>query len=198
MAHIDYFLFPLSPFTYLAGDRLEQIAQRHGATITYKPFDLMSVLPRTGGLPVNERHESRRAYRLQELARISKKAGLPINLQPAHWPTNPAPAAYAIIAAQNAGGGDVGGLVRCILAACFAEQRDIADETVIRDCLARNGFDENLVNSGMITGAETYAANTEEAVSRGVFGSPFYIVGDEKFWGQDRLDYLDDYLAELG
>lgn len=195
MSQIDYFFFPLSSFAYLAGDRLEAIAARHGCTIRYKPFDLGAVLPRTGGTPLAERHESRKAYRLQELRRIAARVGLPLNLQPRHFPTNPAPAAYAVIAAQNAGGGDTGALVRALLRACFAEERDIAEDAVLRDCLSGAGFDPDLATSGLIEGAETYAANTEEAVARGVFGSPFYIIGEERFWGQDRLDYLDDYLS---
>lgn len=197
MTNIDYYFITVSPFAYLAGTRLEEIAENHKATITYKPFDLVSVFPRTGGKPLAERHESRQAYRLQELPRIARHVGLPINVKPAYFPTNPAPSSYAIIAAQKAGGGDLGKLVHSILAACFAEDRDVAQDEVIRDCLGAAGFDPSLADSGLMVGADTYAANTEEAVMRGVFGSPFYIVGDEKFWGQDRLDYLDDYLAEI-
>lgn len=197
MTNIDYYFITVSPFAYLAGTRLEEIAENHKATITYKPFDLVSVFPRTGGKPLAERHESRQAYRLQELPRIARHVGLPINVKPAYFPTNPAPSSYAIIAAQKAGGGDLGKLVHSILAACLAEDRDVAQDEVIRDCLGAAGFEPSLTDSGLMVGADTYAANTEEAVMRGVFGSPFYIVGDEKFWGQDRLDYLDDYLAEI-
>ena len=50
----------------------------------------------------------------------------------------------------------------------------------------------------MMAGAETYARNTEDAVRLGVFGAPFYIVGEEKFWGQDRIEYLDAHLDEIG
>lgn len=197
MAVIDYFFITVSPYAYLTGNRLEEIAEKHGATINYKPFDLVSVFPRTGGLPLADRHDSRKAYRLQELARISKRLGMPLNLQPAFFPTNPAPASYAIIAAQKAGGGNLGGLVQSVLRACFAEEKNIAEDQVVRDCLSANGFDPSIADKGLIVGAETYSANTEEAVARGVFGSPFFIVGEEKFWGQDRLDYLDDYLAEI-
>jgi 2-hydroxychromene-2-carboxylate isomerase len=67
---------------------------------------------------------------------------------------------------------------------------------VIRDCLGKAGFDPDLADSGMLVGAETYAANQEEAVSRGVFGAPFYIADtDQRFWGQDRLNDLDLHLA---
>lgn len=110
MAHIDYYLSTLSPYVYLAGTRPAAIAARHGATITYRPVDTAALFARTGGQPLAQRHESRRAYRLQELRRQAAKAGMPLNPQPMFWPVNAAPSAYAIIAAQAAGG-DVGALV---------------------------------------------------------------------------------------
>ncbi len=196
MAHIDYYLSTLSPYAYLAGDRLERIAARHGASITYKPLDILALFARTGGSPPAERHPARKAYRAQELPRQAKKCGLPLNLKPAHWPTNPAPSSYAIIAAQKAGGGDPGALVHGILRACWAEDRDIAGDDVVRDCLTRAGFDPALADSGLLTGAETYATNLEEAVAAGVFGVPFYVVDSgQMFWGQDRLEDLDLHLA---
>jgi 2-hydroxychromene-2-carboxylate isomerase len=195
MPHIDYYFTTISPFTYLAGTRLEEIAARHGATVAYKPLDIMALFARTGGTPPGERHPNRQAYRLQDMRRSAAKAEMPITLKPAHFPTNPAPSSYAIIAAQNAGGGDLGGLVHAILRACWAEEKDVAEDAVIRAALEQNGFDPGLSDSGLLSGAETYAANLEEAVARGVFGSPFYAVGDELFWGQDRLEDLDLHLA---
>ena len=195
MPHIDYYFTTLSPYAYLAGGRMEEIAARHGATITYKPVDIGALFARTGGLALPQRHESRMDYRLQELRRQSVKTGLKLNLQPMFWPVNGAPASYAIIAAQKAGGGDLGGLVHGIMRAIWAEEKNIAEDDVIKAKLAENGFDPGLADRGMLAGAEEYSANLEEAVSRGVFGSPFYIVGQEKFWGQDRLDDLDLHLA---
>ncbi len=196
MPHIDYFFATVSPYTYLAGTRLEEIAARHGATIAYKPLDILALFDRTGGIRPANRHESRKAYRLQELRRQSAKTGLKLNLQPAHWPTNPAPSSYAIIAAAKAGGGDLGKLVHGLCRACWAEERDIAQDDVIRDCLAAAGFDPALAEKGLWTGAETYERNLEEAVEKGAFGAPFYITDtDERFWGQDRLDDLDLHLS---
>ncbi|KAA9010391.1 2-hydroxychromene-2-carboxylate isomerase [Histidinibacterium aquaticum] len=197
MPRIDYFFSTISPFTYLAGTRLEEIAARHGAQIDYRPLDILALFGRTGGVPPKERHPSRNEYRAQELERGSKKTGLPLNLKPAHWPTNAAPASYAIIAAQSAGGGDMGALCYGILRACWAEEKNIAEDSVVRGCLEAAGFDPGLADSGLLSGAETYAANLEEAVNRGAFGSPFYIVAetDQRFWGHDRLDDLDRHLA---
>ena len=196
MAHIDYFFSTLSPFAYLAGTRMEDVAARHGASVTYKPMDIMTLFGRTGGTPPKDRHPSRMELRSQELLRQSKKLDMPLNLKPAHWPTNAAPSSYAIIAAQKVGGGDVGKLVHGFLRAVWAEQKDIAEDEVVKATLADAGFDPVLADSGLLTGAEIYETNLEEAVSRGVFGSPFYITDTgQRFWGQDRIDDLDLHLA---
>lgn len=196
MARIDYYFATTSPYTYLAGTRLEEIAARHGAEIAYKPLDLIGLFGRTGGVPPKDRHPARQEYRAQELRRQAKKLGMPFNLQPRHWPTNPAPSSYAIIAAAAEGGGDLAGLVHGYCRACWAEERDVADDSVVREGLEAAGFDPGLADRGLLSGAETYARNLEDAVSAGAFGAPFYVTdADERFWGQDRLVDLDAHLA---
>ncbi|SFI84971.1 2-hydroxychromene-2-carboxylate isomerase [Jannaschia pohangensis] len=195
--NIDYYFATISPYTYMCGTRPAEIAARHGATLTYKPIDIMGLFARTGGTPPGDRHENRKIWRLQEIRRTAAKLDIPINLQPAFWPTNPAPSSYAIIAAIRDGSGDVAQLIAGLTRACWAEERNIAEDDVIADCLAAAGFDRSLVNSGMMEGAETYARNLEDAVAAGAFGAPFFIVGDERFWGQDRLDDLDRHLGAL-
>lgn len=195
MAHIDYYFATLSPFTYFAGMRLEELAAKHGLSVTYKPLDIIALFGRTGGVPPKDRHPNRLAYRAQELTRIAKKTGLPFNLKPAHWPTNMAPSSYAVIAAQEAGGGDLGKLVHALLRAVWAEDKDIAQDDVIKACLQEAGFDPSLADSGLLAGAETYARNLEEAVDAGVFGAPFYVVDSgQSFWGQDSLSDLEAHL----
>ncbi|MDA5095203.1 2-hydroxychromene-2-carboxylate isomerase [Aliiroseovarius sp. KMU-50] len=196
MAHIDYYFTVLSPWAYLAGARMEEMAARHGASVTYKPMDIMSIFDRTGGVKQSERHPSRNEYRMQELQRWSKSLEMELTPNPAFWPTNAAPASYAIIAAQKAGGGDVGALVQKILRACWAEEKDIAQDEVIGDALEACGFSRMLTMTGMLEGAEVYSRNTDDAVKAGVFGSPFYVTDDDaRFWGQDRLAQLDAHLA---
>lgn len=195
MPHIDYYLATISPNCYLAGRRPGDIAAKHGATITYKPLDIMGLFGRTGGTPPGQRHVSRQEYRLIEIERSARLLGMPVNVKPAHFPTNAAPAAYAIIAAQSAGGGDLADLVARITAACWAEEKDVADDAVIRACLEAAGFDPGLADSGLLAGAQAYEQNLEDAVSAGVFGAPFFITDDgARFWGQDRLDQLDMHL----
>jgi 2-hydroxychromene-2-carboxylate isomerase len=195
MTTIAYYLTPLSPWVYLAGSRPFEIAARHGASLHLRPLDAAALFARTGGVPLAERHPSRQAYRLQELARWSARLGMPLTLKPRHFPTNPAPASYALIAAQAAGGGDLGGLLTGLGRAIWAEEKNIAEDEVIRACLAAAGFDPALADRGLLAGAETYAANLETAMADGVFGLPSWKVGEALFWGQDRLDFLDEHLA---
>lgn len=195
MTQIDYYLFPLSPFSYLAGTRLEEIAAARGARIAYKPVQLFQIFEATGTPLPKDRHPSRQAYRLQDIARVARMTGMPLNLKPAHWPTNPAPASAAIINAQAVGGGDVGVLVHGFLRAVWAEDRDIAEDAVVRDILAGSGFAPDLADRNLMGAMEALQRNTDEALRRGVFGAPSYVVGEEVFWGQDRLPHLDALLA---
>lgn len=195
MPHIDYYLSTISPNCYLAGTRPGEIARKHGATITYKPLDIMALFARTGGVPPGQRHISRQEYRLMEIERAGKLLGMKVNVKPAHWPTNPAPSSYALIAAQKAGGGDLAALVAGITRACWKEEKDIADDAVVKSCLTAAGFDPSLADSGLLAGAEIYESNLEDAVNAGVFGVPFFITDTGgRFWGQDRIDQLDKHL----
>lgn len=195
MPQIDYFFAAISPFVYLGGQRLEAIAAKHGATLRYVPIDAPALFPRTGGQVLADRHPSRKAYRLQELKRWSARLGMPLDLPAAYFPVNPAPASYAIIAAAKVGGGDLGGLVHAFPRAVWAEGRNISEDDVVREILVKHGYDAGIADKYMLMAAETYASNLEEAVARGVFGVPTYVVGDQIFWGQDRLDDLDMHLA---
>jgi len=196
MAHIDYYFSTLSPFTYLAGTRLEEVAAKHGASIAYKPMDIAALFSRTGGVMPKDRHPNRQEYRIQDMPRQAKKVGLPMTLKPAFWPTNPAPSCYACITAANAGGGDMGALVHAFTRSVWADEKDISQDHVVRACLQEAGFDPDLADKGMVAAADTYAANLEDAVKDGAFGAPFYVVDTgQKFWGQDKIEEVDMHLS---
>jgi 2-hydroxychromene-2-carboxylate isomerase len=196
MKQIDYYFSLLSGFAYMAGDRLEKIAAKHDVTINYKPYDIMAMFEALGAQKPADRPEGRKVYRTQELTRLSKKTGLPLKLNAQFWPTNAAPASYAIIAAVNAGGGDVAAVIASLNHAMWADDKNIADDAVIAEALKAGGFDPMLSMTGMLQGAETYARNLEEGLAAGIFGSPFYIVKDtdERFWGQNSLEDLELHL----
>lgn len=194
MRTIEYYFSLLSPFSYLAGDRLERIAKGNGAGIAYHPVDIVTIGNETGWTPPAKRHPARAAYRLQDLARLAAREDLPINLRPAHWPTNAGPASGTVAAAVLAGE-DVAPLVRGFLGSVWAQERDIADTDTIATVLAENRIAPSALAPYLDEGDERFRTDTREAPGRGVFGVPFYIVDDERFWGQDRLDELKHYLA---
>lgn len=194
MPKIDYYLSVISPFCYLAGDRLERTAQKHGATIDYHPVDIVAVGNATGWTPPPKRHPARMEYRAQELARIAAREGLDINLKPAHWPCDQLPASRAINAALAAGA-DAGPLAQAFMHAVWAGEHDIADPATVAELLAEHSVAADVAESHATAAEERYHADTAAAPDAGVFGVPFYIVDDQRFWGQDRIMDLDRYLS---
>lgn len=190
---IDYYCALISPFTYLGGPGLAAIAKRTGATIIYKPFSIGEVFKASGGLPLGQRPKQRQDYRLTELTRISRRNNLPLNLHPAFFPADDTMAARMVIAAQLAGQ-DPGGLAQAILRACWAEDRNIADPATLQAIATAEGFDAAALMAAANSSqtATIRANNTQEAIERGVFGAPTYVFNGELFWGQDRLEYLED------
>ena len=193
---IDYYFSLISPFTYLGGPRLMDIAKRHDAAIACKPVRLARIFPASGGLPLGKRAPQRQAYRLIELARWRDHLGMPLNLHPAHFPTDETLAAKLVIAARRQGA-DAGALAHALLRAVWSEERDIADRETLSAVAGENGLNDAalLAAADDPSVATEYEANTDEALERQVFGAPSYYYRNELFWGQDRLDFLERALA---
>ena len=189
---IDYYYSLLSPWTYLGGPRLDAIAADAGATVNFKPVDLGEVFPVSGGLPLGKRAPQRRAYRMMELRRWRDHLAMPLILEPKYFPATERPAALLVVAARQTGAG-AGTLSNAILRACWAEERDIADAGTLGAICAENGLDGEALQAraGDDEIAAAYAADTADAIERGVFGAPTYAYNDELFWGQDRLGFLE-------
>jgi carboxymethylenebutenolidase len=189
---IDYYFSPVSPYTYLGSAVLEEIARKHKAEIRVLPVSLGAIFPKTGGLPVSKRAPARQAYRFVELERWRDYRKLPLNLKPKFFPAADQLAACLIIAAGKTGG-DPLRLAHAMLRAVWAEERDIADKDTLQAIARETGHDDpNLMK--LAEAPETLAAfeaQTEEALSIGVFGAPTYVVDGELFWGQDRLDFVE-------
>jgi 2-hydroxychromene-2-carboxylate isomerase len=190
---IDYYLAPQSPWTYLGHARFVQIAAAHGASVNLKPVDLGKVFPVSGGLPLGQRAPQRQAYRLLELARWRDASGLPLNVQPKHFPVPGEPAARLIVAVQLADGTaaalDIAGRV---LAAVWAQQRDIASADTLAQLLAEAGLPASRLQEAQQPEVQAACdAHTQDAITAGVFGGPSYVIDGEIFWGQDRLDFVE-------
>jgi 2-hydroxychromene-2-carboxylate isomerase len=193
---IDYYLTILSPWTYLGHDELLRIAAARGATINYRPMPIGTVFEATGSLPLAKRPPARQRYRWMELQRWRDKRGIPLTLKPAHFPMDATRANKAVIAVLEAGGNPAQ-LIGAMLKGVWADEFNVADEAVIARLLADAGFDSASILSAADSDAVTaiYDQNGQDAIAVDVFGAPGYVLDGEVFWGQDRLELLDDALA---
>jgi len=196
---IDYFFTVASPWSYFGHRRLREIADRHQAAIALKPVRILEVFNVSGGLPLGKRAPQRQAYRLQELRRWSAFLDVPVNQRPKHFPVDDTFANKMIIAADRQGA-DAFGLAYALMQGVWIEEQNVAEPETLREIALTCGLDaEALV--GAIDDPDIDAAltaNTNEAIGRQVFGMPTYLLGEEMFWGQDRLDFLDRALAATG
>jgi 2-hydroxychromene-2-carboxylate isomerase len=185
MKTIDYYMTPNSPWTYLGHARLADLARRHRASVNVKPVDFGVIFPQSGGLPLPKRAPQRQAYRLMELKRWKAHLGVPLVIQPKHFPVDASAAAHLICAAP---GEKRMALAGDLMAALWKDDRNLADPELVAAIGARHG----------VSGSDKAAFErfTQEALSRGVFGAPSYVLGEEIFWGQDRLEFLDRALAK--
>ena len=192
-----------SPWAYFGGPRLQDIVRRHRVTLLLRPFDFQEVVPRTGGVPIRTRPEPRRTYHALELDRWRKYLGMPLVLTPKYYPADGKPPGWneppgwMVIAAQERGL-DASILSHALLRALWAEERDTSDPAVRVAVANENGLPgQELLDeekSPRVQGL--YKAYSEEAERLGVFGAPTYVLNGERYWGQDRLDFLDRALTQ--
>ena len=194
---VDYYLFANSPYAYLGHRRFGEIARAAGASIRVRPMDAAQVFPVSGGLPLAKRAPQRQAYRLVELKRWREHLGVTLNLQPKFFPTATEAASRLIISAGESADAAAFELAGRVLAAAWAEERNIADEETLLAIANEAGQSGAalLARSKSDAMKTRYDAFTKEAIERGVFGAPTYFYRDEPFWGQDRLEFLQRALA---
>jgi 2-hydroxychromene-2-carboxylate isomerase len=185
-----------SPFSYLTDTQLGALAVRTGACVVYRPMLLGAVLGETGNSsPMSVPAKAR--YAAHDLARWAARYGVPIA------PNRFFP--FSTLALMR-------GAIAALRAGCFAAYHEnvfrglwvsglnLADSAVLRETLARGGLDADhlLTLSAMTEVKEALRADTAEAVARGVFGAPTFFVGEQMFWGNDRLAWVEAECMRLG
>ena len=189
---VDYYLVPQSPWTYLGHERFAALLRETGTAVRVLPMDLGRIFPISGGLPLQKRAPQRQAYRLLELRRFSEALDVPIHPEPRFFPVAGDPAALLITAVALHDGDEAAmRITGAILAAVWAQERDIASADVLAELLAENGLaSERLAQSLTPEVRARYDAQTQAAIDLNVFGAPSYVIDGELFWGQDRLDFV--------
>jgi carboxymethylenebutenolidase len=199
LAHIDYYVSLNSPWTHLGAARIEALAAKYSATMRIHPVDFGTVFAGSGGLPLPKRAPQRQAYRLMELRRWKEFLGVPINIEPKHFPSSEALTAPCVIALRETqGDAPAIKLAHRVLKAVWQDELNPGDPATLARLMGEIGLDADTV---MKLGAEPRwterrVAETKAALERGVFGAPSFVIGDEIFWGQDRLDFVERKLAK--
>ena len=198
MLTIEYYLSVVSPWSYLGHRRLCDIARANSAEILYLPIDSSILFSKTGGLALKDRSPQRKRYRMQELRRWRSRLELELNLEPQYFPTDSNLASRVIIGAIEAGH-DVAELVYELMRTVWVREEDVSETSVVIGAIERSGgsVDDLLTAANHSNVQDIIIENSEQAVSKGVFGVPSYVVGEEVFWGQDRLEFLDLFLNEV-
>jgi len=197
--HVDYYASLNSPWTHLGAARIVAMTARHGASLRIHPVDFGAIFPQSGGLPLPKRAPQRQAYRMMELRRWRDFLAIPITLQPAHFPSSEQLSAACVIAVRETIGDQPAiALAHRVLKAVWEEEKNAGDPATLAALIAEVGLDAPAI---MALGAEPRwtqrrLADTQAALERGVFGAPSYVIGEEIFWGQDRLDFVERRLAE--
>ena len=198
MSRLEFFFDYGSPYSYLANSRLPALAERTGAEVSYRPMLLGGVFKATGNSsPAVEPCEAKRSYGGLELRRWVAHLGAPFRANP-HFPINTLLLMRTAVAAQHAGVFEP--FHRAVYPAFWAEGENLGEPEVVARILEKAGLDARALLEGAGDAAikAELRASTEEAVARGAFGAPTFFVGDEMYFGNDRLDFVERALVELG
>jgi 2-hydroxychromene-2-carboxylate isomerase len=192
---IDFYFSFVSLYTYIGYDAFQDLVNRYNLEVNYKPIDLHAVFSAGGGLPVSKRPPQRQAYRFVEMQRWRLDRNIPLVLKPKHHPSDPVIGHRMLLAAIKEGS-DVRQFVGNALKILWVDDLDIQDPKVMVQVANQSG----LKGDALLEKSKDPAIQvdidhlTQEAVNRQVFGTPFFFCRDEPFWGQDRLEMLEDMI----
>ncbi len=192
--HIDFYFDLSSPYSYLAATQLDAIANRHGATIAWKPLVLAAVFKAQGNV-MPAVCVPKAQYMVKDLARWAEHYGVPFQMS-SRFPLPTIRGMRLIIAAESSGRS--GDLAKSLFAGMWERDLDISSDAVLRTLVSECGLSADELMAATETSAvkDKLRAYTDEAISRGVFGAPAMMVDGELFWGNDRLHFLEQQLSK--
>ncbi|MEM6626030.1 MAG: 2-hydroxychromene-2-carboxylate isomerase [Pseudomonadota bacterium] len=190
---LEFFFDVVSPTVYLASTQLPSLIERTGATLNPRPFFLGGVMQATGNRPPAT-VPAKGVWMNGDLNRFAKRYGVPMSPNP-HFPMNTLAIQRALSAWVGTPEGDT--LFDVAVKACWVEPINVGDRDVLSSTLAEGGVDVKAFWAAAADekNKDALKETTEEAIQRGAFGAPTFFVGDEMFFGQDRLDFVEEALT---
>ena len=194
-APLDFYFDFSSPYGYLAAERIDDLAARHGRSVVWHPVLLGVIFQQTGAVPLTQA-PLKGQYVLRDFARSARFMRLPYR-QPRRFPLATQAAARAFYWAWGHDQARARDFGRALYRALFVDDRDISDPATVLAVAAAQGLDAVALEAALATPAlkERLKQEVEAALARGVCGSPYIVVDGEPFLGADRLPQLERWLA---
>ena len=188
----------MSGYAYLGHARLLEIAAEAKVDVRYHPLDMLQVFAAAGSFPPAKYPAVRQRHRKADMKRWAERLDMPLNATPKFWPVPMALACQVITAARDLGE-DQGAVSQAVLSAVWVHDLNIAETSDMKKALDIAGINSGILLDAAGTPAVVTAAarHTSDAIDLGLFGSPTYIINDDWFFGQDRLEFLQRHLERL-
>jgi len=195
---LDFYFDFSSPYGYIASTQIDALAARHGREVTWRPFMLGAAFKTTGQSPLTQQ-PMRGPYHLRDFARSARLLKVPFTMpDPFPFPGLAASRAFYWLADREPA--QAKALARAAYHAAFGEGRDIRGTDAVAAIGQRLGIDSTALREAIEQPAikERLKSETDAAIARGVFGSPFIFVDGEPFWGHDRFPQIEHWLTTGG
>lgn len=194
----DFFFDFTSPYSYLAAERIDALAERCGATARWKPILLGAIFKQTGGTPLTALHPWKAQYSIMDFGRSATFLGLPYR-HPSRFPQATQNAARALIWLQRNAADRARPFALEVFRTIFVHDGDVSDAATLARIAQPFGLDAAALAAATQDASikQRLFDNNDEAARREVFGAPTFVLDDgERFWGVDRLPQLEARLRE--
>jgi len=195
---VDFYFDFSSPYGYLASERIDALAAKHGREVNWRPYLLGIAFKTTGGAPLTS-IPVKGAYHLRDMMRTAKYFGVSYR-HPSPFPISPVAPSRAFYWLDASDPKRARDLARALYRAYFVDGIDISSSDNTVAVCARFGLNADSVRAALADPAikDRLRVEVDKALARGAFGSPYIIVDGEPFWGSDRLEQVDKWLATGG
>ena len=196
---IDFYFDFSSPYGYIASCRIDEVGERHGRDVIWRPYLMGVAMKITGATPLVTR-EMIGKYAAIDIPRSARRYGVAYNEPPPPFPLASIAACRTFYWMADRDPLQARDFARRVYAALFIDGRNISEPDVVVDIatVAGAGADETRAALGSQAVKDRLRQETDDAIASGVFGSPYFIVDGEPFWGNDRIGDLDKWLETGG
>jgi len=192
---IEFYFDFSSPYSYLASEEIEALAERHGRELQWRPTLLGAIFKTSGGAPLTECYAPKARYAVRDFARSAAFIGVPYR-HPTPFPVGTVAAARALLWLQREHPQQASAFIHAIFRALFVSDRNVGEAAVVMEIAQALGLDVAALAAGMQDDSIKNALRdaVELSITRGVFGAPTIFIDGEMFWGQDRLAQVERWI----